>query len=74
MTIAKIRSIRLVLPKKVSLNLDYFYPTPPGIVVQGVPENLTHFVFELLHLKIVSISYAKPLILTLTHRGKQAQN
>ena len=39
-------------------------------ILQGVPENLTYFVFELLHLKILSISYAKPLILTLTHRGK----
>ena len=38
-------------------------------ILQGVPENLTYFVFELLHLKILSISYAKPLILTLTHRG-----
>ena len=39
--------------------------------VQGVPENLTHFVLDLLHFKILFISYVKPFILKLTQNGEK---
>ena len=39
--------------------------------LQGVPQNLTHFVLDLLHFKILFISYVKPFILKLTQNGEK---
>ena len=39
--------------------------------LQGVPENLTHFVLDVLHFKIFSISYANPFISKLTQNGEK---
>ena len=39
--------------------------------LQGVPENLTHFVLDSLNFKILIISYVKPIILKLTQKGEK---
>ena len=39
--------------------------------IRVVSQNLTHFVVQLLHFKIVTISYAKAFILKLRHKGKK---
>ena len=40
-------------------------------VLQGVPENLTHFVLYLLHFKILFIIHVKQFVFKLTQNGEK---